>query len=153
MVIEMKKYNNLFDSICMTILTLLFFSAGVCCEYFGVITNDNNINKIGTSVIIITFFVLSTIVSLSLIFKFCYEKWWMEDDAICSKKLLHRPIKIKFNEIDFIDESIVPALIFDTFKSEAIIIKGKNKTITILKNKYVEKNKLSETIKNKTNST
>ena len=153
MVIEMKKYNNLFDSICMTILTLLFFSAAVCCEYFAVITNDNNINKIGTSFIIITFFVLSTIVSLSLIFKFCYEKWWMEDDAICSKKLLHRPIKIKFNEIDFIDESIVPALIFDTFKSEAIIIKGKNKTITILKNKYVEKNKLSETIKNKTNST
>ena len=150
----MKKYNNLFDSIIMTILSLISFLFGCCLEYFGVISNDKNINKIVTSFIIISFCGFMTIVSLFLIFKYCYEKWWIEEDAICSKKLLHKQNKILFNDIESISEGIVSALIFETFKSDAIIIKGKgNSKIIILKTKYVQKNKIYEIIKSKIKTT
>ena len=64
------------------------------------------------------------------------------------KKIITKTKKILFNDIESISEGIVSALIFETFKSDAIIIKGKgNSKIIILKTKYVQKNKIYEIIK------
>ena len=70
------------------------------------------------------------------------------------KKIITKTKKILFNDIESISEGIVSALIFETFKSDAIIIKGKgNSKIIILKTKYVQKNKIYEIIKSKIRTT
>lgn len=146
----MKKYNNLFDSIITTILSLISIFMLFCFEYFGVIMNDNNINKIGTSFFIISIFGFFSIALLFYTFKYCYEKWWIEDDAVCSKKLLRKKKKILFNEIESINECVIPALIFESYETDAIIIKGKNNTkIEIYKTNYVIKHKIYDVIKSK----
>lgn len=150
MVIEMKRYNNLYDSILVTILFLGSISFGVVSEYFGVIATERNVNKPFSSVVIISLSSIMALSSFFLIFKYCYEKWWIEDDAICSKKFLQKRVKIRFDEIESISEETVSALKLETYESDAIIVKGKKDAkIVILKTKYVQKNNVYEMLKSK----
>ena len=67
----------------------------------------------------------------------CYGYWYIENDIIYTKKLFSKKIFINVNDIVTINKKEISAVIFETFKTDAYIIKSKNQTIKI----YITKSK------------
>lgn len=128
-----KEFNNIFDSICITLLfvCLIFYLVVI---WFGVINPKEGTNPIATMIIsTLVFGVMVTIIGI-LIIQGCYEYWLLSEDSIYSKKLFRNKIIIKLNENDRVEKKIVPALVMSTYKSKAYIIYSKSKKIVILRN-------------------
>jgi hypothetical protein len=127
-----RNFNNLFDSICITLLLLVLVVLDLVAVWFGVINS-----KEGTDLVVamITFTMILGIgiaITITLMIKRCYEYWIMSDDSIISKKLFSRKVIIKFSEIERVEKKIVPALVLGLYKSEAYVIYSKSKKIVIL---------------------
>lgn len=136
-----RNYNNLFDSICMTIFFFICIVFYFVVLWFGVINSNEGTNP--TVLLIISTILFGGMVTITtfLIIKYCYEYWFFLDDTIFSKKLFLRRIEIKLAEIEKVEKKIVPALVLGNYKSDAYIIYANGRKILILiggRKKYPE---------------
>lgn len=136
-----KNYNNLFDSICITILLFVLLVSYLFILWFGVIDPNEGTNPIATLIISTIVFGVMITITIFLIIKFCYEYWILLDDSIIYKKLFSRRRQIKLTEINKVELRTIPALILCTYKSEAYIIHSNDTKIVIL---IAERKKYSE---------
>ena len=127
-----KNFNNLFDSLCVTLLFIACLSAYVLMIWFGVVNPKEGTNPLTTLLVSTLIWVPMMAVIGILIVKGCYEYWVLLDDSIYSKKIFSRKVIIKCSEIEKVEKKIVPALILGTYKSESYTIYSKNKKIVIL---------------------
>lgn len=127
-----KVFNNIFDSICITLLLIIFVAFYIVTIWFGVINFKEGTNPIATMISATALFGTMTIITTILIIKYCYEYWVLSEDLIYSKKLFRKKVVINLNEIDKIEKKIVPALVLCIYSSNAYIVYSKNKKIVIL---------------------
>ena len=127
-----RVYNNLFDSICMTILFFVCLVFYFVVLWFGVINAKEGINP--TALLIISTIVFCTMITITtlLIIKCCYGYWILMDDSIIYKKLFSKRRQIILTEINKVEKKTIPALILGTYKSEAYIIYSNDMKIVIL---------------------
>ena len=127
-----KHFNNLFDSICISLLFLVGITFYIFVIWYGVINPKEGTNPV---VALITATILFGIINIScilILFIFCYEYWVLSDDSICSKKIFRRKVTIKLNEIDKVEKKEISAFVMGTYKSQAYIIHSKNKRVVVL---------------------
>ena len=67
-----KNYNNLFDSICMTILFFVCLVFYLVILWFGVINPNEGTNPIASLIISTVVFGVMITITTFLIIKFCY---------------------------------------------------------------------------------
>ena len=127
-----RNYNNLFDSICMTILFFVCLVFYLVVLWFGVINYNEGTNPIASLIISTILFGAMITIATFLIIKFCYGYWILFDDSIIYKKLFSKRRKIKLSEIEKVEKKIVPALVLGIYKSEAYIIYSSDTKIVIL---------------------
>ncbi len=131
---DKKVFNNLFDSVCVTLLLFACLAFYLIIIWFGVLNVKEDANTVATMIIATLFFgVMSTITTVLIIIG-CYEYWFLSDEYIYSKKIFRKKVAIKLSEIDKVEKKIVPAIVLGVYKSEAYIIYSKNKRISILTN-------------------
>lgn len=136
-----RNYNNLFDSICMTILFFVCLAFYLVILWFGVINSNEGTNPIAVLIISTIVFGVMITSTIFLIVKYCYEYWILLDDSIIYKKLFSKRIKMNLTEIKKVEKKIVPALVLGIYKSEAYIIHSSCRKSVILigeKKKYSE---------------
>lgn len=136
-----RNYNNLFDSICMTILYFICIAIYFVVLWFGVINSNEGTNPTALLIISTIFFGSMITITTFLIIKYCYEYWFFLDDTIISKKLFSKRTEIRLAEIEKVEKKIVPALVLGTYKSDAYIIFANGRKILILiggRKKYPE---------------
>ena len=127
-----KNYNNLFDSICMTILLFVFLVFYLLILWFGVINPNEGTNPIATLIISTVFFGVMITITTFFIIKFCYGYWILLDDSIIYKKLFSKRRQIKLAEINKVELKTIPALVLGIYKSKAYIIHSNDKKTVIL---------------------
>lgn len=127
-----KNYNNLFDSICMTILFFVCLVFYLVILWFSVINSNEGTDPLVSLVISTAVFGVMITITAFLIIKFCYGYWVLLDDSIIYKKLFSKRRKIKLAEINKVEQKTIPALILGIYKSEAYIIHSNNIKIVIL---------------------
>ena len=130
-----RNFNNLFDSICITLLLFVCLIFYLVVIWFGVVSPKEETNPITTMIISTVFFSIMMTITVILIVKGCYEYWILSDDFISSKKPFSKKVVIRFVEIEKVEKKFVPALILGVYKCEAYIIHSKGNKITILTNK------------------
>lgn len=136
-----RNYNNLFDSIFMTILFFVCLAFYLTIIWFGVIKSNEGTNPIALLIISTIVFGVMIIITTFLIIKCCYEYWILLDDSIIYKKLFSKKRKMKLTDIKKVEKKIVSALVLGTYKSEAYIIHFSDRKIIILirdRKKYSE---------------
>ena len=127
-----RHYNNLFDSICITLLFLVGITFYMFVIWYGVINPKEGTNPVvalSTGTILFGLINISCILILVL---FCYEYWVLSDESISSKKIFRRKVNINMNEIDKVEKKEIAAFVMGTYKSQAYIIYSKNKRIVVL---------------------
>lgn len=127
-----KNYNNLFDSICMTILFFVCLVFYLVILWFSVINSNEGTDPLVSLVISTAVFGVMITTTTFLIIKFCYGYWVLLDDSIIYKKLFSKRRKIKLAEINKVEQKTIPALILGIYKSEAYIIHSNDIKIVIL---------------------
>ena len=127
-----RNYNNLFDSICMTILFFVCLAFYLTIIWFGVIHSNEGTNPIASLIISTIVFGIMITITIFLIIKYCYGYWILLDDSIIYKKLFSKRRQIKLAEINKVELKTIPALILGTYKSKAYIIHSNDKKIVIL---------------------
>lgn len=136
-----RFYNNLFDSILLLIINISLIFDYILVLIFGIFSKKNDYFVISLVITSIVFSVL-ILLSLLLIIYGCFEKISFDDKKIYSKKPFRRTIIIEYNEILELHEEQIPAVILGLYKTNALIIKSKDKSICI----YLDKNKTKEEI-------
>ena len=129
-----KHFNNLFDSICMTLLLIAHLAMHLLIVWFGVVNSKEGTNPFATLIISSILYGFFEVVTITIIIKYCYEYWILLDDSITSKKLFSKKVIVKFIEIEKVEKKTVSALILGVYKSEAYVIYSKNNKIVILIN-------------------
>ena len=127
-----KIYNNLFDSICMTIFFFVCLVFYLVVLWFGVINYNEGTNPIASLIISTMVFGVMITITAFLIIKFCYGYWILLDDSIIYKKLFSKRRQIKLEEINKVELKTIPALILGIYKSKAYIIHSNDMKIIIL---------------------
>ena len=130
-----KNFNNLFDSICFSLLFILSIASYLIIIWFGVVNYSEGTNLTATLFISTFLFVPMIVTTVIFIVLHCYEYWILTDDFILSKKLFKKKTIICFREIKKVEKKTIPALILGLYKSEAYIIYSNDKKIVILLNK------------------
>ena len=130
-----KMFNNIFDSICITIFLFILLTSYLLLIWFGVINHNNGTNPVATLIVSTVFFGVMIIMTVIIIVKGCYEYWIVSEKYICSKKIFRKKNVIKFDEIVSVEKKIVPAFVLGIYKSEAYIICSQINKIVILNNK------------------
>ena len=136
-----KNYDNLFDSICMTILFFVCLAFYLVTLWFGVINSNEGSNPIALLIFSTMFFGVILTIATFLIVKFCYGYWILSDDSIVYKQLFSKRTEIKIKEIEKVEKKLVSALVLGIYKSEAYIIYSSDRKIVILiteRKKYPE---------------
>ena len=136
-----RNYNNLFDSICMTILFFVCLAFYLTIIWFGVIHSNEGTNPIASLIISTIVFGIMITITIFLIIKYCYGYWILLDDSIICKKLFSKRRKMKLAEIKKVEKKTISAFVLGTYKSEAYIIYSSDKKIVILigkRKKYFE---------------
>lgn len=136
-----RNYNNLFDSICMTILFFVCLAFYLTIIWFGVIHSNEGTNPIALLIISTIVFGIMITITIFLIIKYCYGYWILLDDSIICKKLFSKRRKMKLVEIKKVEKKTISAFVLGTYKSEAYIIYSSDKKIVILigkRKKYFE---------------
>ena len=129
---KQKNYNNLFDSICMTILFFVCLVFYLVILWFSVINSNEGTDPLVSLVISTAVFGVMITITAFLIIKFCYGYWILLDDSIIYKKLFSKRRKIKLAEINKVEQKTIPALILGIYKSETYIIHSNTIKIVIL---------------------
>ena len=127
-----RIYNNLFDSICMTIFSFVVLIFYLVTIWFGVINSEEAINPFALLIISTVFFGVMLTITTFLIIKYCYGYWILSDDSIIYQKLFSKKRKMKLAEIEKVDKKMISAFILGTYKSEAYIIHAGDMKIVIL---------------------
>lgn len=136
-----RNYNNLFDSICMTILFFVCLAFYLTIIWFGVIHSNEGTNPIALLIISTIVFGIMITITIFLIIKYCYGYWILLDDSIICKKLFSKRRKMKLVEIKKVEKRTISAFVLGIYKSEAYIIYSSDKKIVILigkRKKYFE---------------
>lgn len=136
-----RNYNNLFDSICMTILFFVCLAFYLTIIWFGVIHSNEGTNPIALLIISTIVFGIMITITIFLIIKYCYGYWILLDDSIICKKLFSKRRKMKLIEIKKVEKKTISAFVLGIYKSEAYIIYSSDKKIVILigkRKKYFE---------------
>ena len=136
-----RNYNNLFDSICMTILFFVCLAFYLTIIWFGVIHSNEGTNPIALLIISTIVFGIMITITIFLIIKYCYGYWILLDDSIICKKLFSKRRKMKLVEIKKVEKKTISAFVLGTYKSEVYIIYSSYKKIVILigkRKKYFE---------------
>ncbi len=136
-----RNFNNLFDSICVTILFFVCVAFYIVALWFGVINANEGTNQVALLICSTVFFGGIISLTITLIIKDCYEYWFLSNDSIISKKLFSKRKVIKLAEVEKVEKKIVSALILGTYKSEAYVIYSNIHKIVILidkRKKYPE---------------
>ena len=129
-----RNYNNLFDSICMTILFFVCLAFYLTIIWFGVIHSNEGTNPIALLIISTIVFGIMITITIFLIIKYL-------DDSIICKKLFSKRRKMKLIEIKKVEKKTISAFVLGIYKSEAYIIYSSDKKIVILigkRKKYFE---------------
>lgn len=134
-------YNNLFDSILLLLATFALLAGYALVLIFGIFNKTNDYFIVSLIVTTMVFGILITM-SLSLIICGCFEKISFDEKNIYSKKPFRKTIKIPFDEILEFSEKQIPAVILGVYKTNALVIKSVNKSISV----YLDKNKTKEKI-------
>lgn len=79
-----KNYNNLFDSIMTVIIFIFCISFYIMMIYFGVLHPREGTNPIATLIAVTAIFGLISIILLIIIFKYCFEFWFLDNEIIYS---------------------------------------------------------------------
>ena len=136
-----RNYNNLFDSICMTILFFVCLAFYLTIIWFGVIHSNEGTNPIALLIISTIVFGIMITITIFLIIKYCYGYWILLDDSIICKKLFSKRRKMKLIEIKKVEKKTISAFVLGIYKSEAYIIYSSDKKNVILigkRKKYFE---------------
>lgn len=136
-----RNYDNLFDSICMTILFFVCLAFYLTIIWFGVIHSNEGTNPIALLIISTIVFGIMITITIFLIIKYCYGYWILLDDSIICKKLFSKRRKMKLIEIKKVEKKTISAFVLGIYKSEAYIIYSSDKKIVILigkRKKYFE---------------
>ena len=133
---RIKKFNNLFDSIIVLLGELYFISGYSIMLVYGVIKNEAG-NKILTCIVGSVIFIPVIIIIFIGLLKGCFEWWEINNEYVESKKVFHKKIQIRLEEIISITEEVVPAIIFETYRTNAAIIKSRTKKIVIYLNEKI----------------
>ena len=136
-----RNYNNLFDSICMTILFFVCLAFYLTIIWFGVIHSNEGTNPIALLIISTIVFGIMITITIFLIIKYCYGYWILLDDSIICKKLFSKRRKMKLIEIKKVEKKTISAFVLGIYKSETYIIYSSDKKIVILigkRKKYFE---------------
>ena len=136
-----RNYNNLFDSICMTILFFVCLAFYLTIIWFGVIHSNEGTNPIALLIISTIVFGIMITITIFLIIKYCYGYWILLDDSIICKKLFSKRRKMKLIEIKKVEKKTISAFVLGIYKSKAYIIYSSDKKIVILigkRKKYFE---------------
>lgn len=129
-----KNFNNLFDSLCISILFFISLAFYLVIIWFGVIHSKEEASSIAVLTISTIIFGCMIFGTIILIVKGCYEYWILLEDSITSKKPFSRKRVIKLSEIEKVEKKIVPALVLGTYKSEAYVIYSNTTKIVIFTN-------------------
>lgn len=124
-----KNFNNLIDSIVMTIFTIIEIIVYIFILFL--IFKGNTQHHLLEFLIFTLLFGIPSLVCVISIILGCYGYWYIQNDIIYSKKLFRKKIFINVNDIVTINKKEISAVIFETFKTDAYIIKSKNQTIKI----------------------
>ncbi len=127
-----KNYNNLPDSIVMTIVSLIGICFYLMMMYFGVLHPREGTNPVATFIAGTTILGGMSVLSIIIIFIWCYEYWYLDDKLIYSKKIFRKRKVILLDQIEKVEKKVVNALIFSTYHSEAYIIYSTETKIIIL---------------------
>jgi len=104
--------------------------------YFGVLHPREGTNPIATLIVGTAIFGLISIILLIIIFKNCFEFWFLNDKIIYSKKLFQKRKIIYLNQIEKVEKKKIQAWVLGNYFSEAYIIySAKNKIIVLINNR------------------
>lgn len=129
-----KNFNNLFDSICLTILISIAIILYLISLYFGVINPKVEVDAMLLLIILSSIFGIIIIGLTVLIILYCYEYWVLTDDVIYGKKLFRKKVIINLNEIKKVERKEIFALILGTYKSDSYTIYSENQRVILLVN-------------------
>ncbi len=129
-----RIFNNLFDSICITLLWMLIVLI-MLVPYIIEFQVKATISKIDGLILWIWLWLPGIIILSIWIITKCYEYWILTEKSICSKKIFRNKVVINLCEIEKVEKKVVSALILGTYQSEAYIIYSGNEKIVILINK------------------
>ena len=129
---DKKHFNNLLDSICISLLFLVGITFYLLVIWYGVINPKEGTNPVFALITATIFFGIINISFILILFIFCYEYGILTDDSICSKKIFRRKVTIKLNEIDKVEKKEISAFVMGAYKSQAYIIHSKNKRVVVL---------------------
>lgn len=134
-----KNYNNLFDSIMTMIMFIFCISFYLIMMYFGVLHPREGTNPVAVLIAGTAIFGLMSIILLIIIFKYCFEFWFLNNKIIYSKKLFQKRKIICLDQIEKVEKRKINAWILGNYSSEAYIIYSSKTKIIILigdKKKY-----------------
>ena len=127
-----RRYNNLFDSIAVTVLLCVLTGNCVICN-LGFYVQSSPI----TAVILVNalFFLPLLTANVGLIVWGCYGYWFVADGFLVSGKLFGKRKRIELEKAADCCKKTVSALVLGLYKSEAYVITGDDGTqITVLLN-------------------
>lgn len=127
-----KIFNNLFDSVCITLLLFVCLALYFLIIFFGVIKYKDGTNPVLLLMFSSLLFGSMIIVLIVLLIKYCYSYWVISDDFIFSKKMFSKTVVIEFSKIKKVEKKIVSAFVLGTYKSSAYIIHSETEKIVIL---------------------
>ena len=127
-----KHFNNILDSVCITLFLFLCIVLYSLTLWFGVINPQDGTRPMFLLFISTLIFVPMILIVVVWIVKDCYEYWILTNECICSKKPFRKKVIIKLKEIDTVERKVIAAFVMSTYKSDAYIIYSKSKKIVIL---------------------
>ena len=126
-----KVYNNLAESILVTLLMCVFFAFYFLCLWFGVIHAKEGTDPIFTLIASTVVFGGGAVAALIIIVIECYGYWILSDDSLICKKLFRKRRQIKLTEISKVEKKSVYTLF--TCKCDAYFIYSNNyKTVVLI---------------------
>ena len=125
----MKKYqfNNLYDSVIITALLIAWLFLLIASIYGNYIQE----NTYGIIICMCIFGSGSLVLVIMILLK-CYERWYIDDEKIISKHLLHQKSILRTSNLGVRKEKIRALL---NYVQEAYIFSDGTTTITIYVNK------------------
>ena len=102
-----KNYNNLPESIVMTIFLIIVTCFYLIMMYFGVLHPREGTNPIATLVIGTVIFGGISVLSVIIIIIWCYEYWYIDGKSISSKKIFRKKKEILINQIERVEKKLL----------------------------------------------
>ena len=128
-----RNFNNLIDSVCLTLVLFLTISIYIPMIIWGVINPREGTDPIATLIVATILFGGMIIVSAIIIVKDCYGYWILSDNSIYFKKLFSRSVVIKFDEIKKVEKKSLMQLL--QYAPEAYIVYSSTEKIVVIFNK------------------